>query len=94
VKKEKTRIVVSNVWKDNSSQGNCSVCNTPINADWGDYIFKIYKGRDKKNAAPLCKVCAVKLEKEKNVKLVPESYFQNQIQLKNSFWRKSAPEKD
>jgi hypothetical protein len=94
VKKEKIRIVVTNSWDGEVDIGECSVCSRPIHAGWGDYLFKIYKGRDKKNAAPLCTSCAKKLEKEKHVKLVPESYLHNQIQLRTAIWRKQGSGKE
>ncbi len=84
----KLSLLVSNVWKDQVDEGSCSRCGKPINLSWGDYSFRLLEGKRKKDALPVCKTCAVTLQQEKSVRLVPDSFFQNQLQLKTALWRK------
>lgn len=93
-KRDKTTLLVSNSWDINDEPGSCSICGKKISLEWGDYLFRLSASGRKNDSSPICKVCAIKIQKEKNVKIIPESFFQNQIQLRTSLWRKKKPDKN
>jgi hypothetical protein len=90
-KKDKKTIIVSNMWKETGKEKVCIECGGRIEYSWGEYSFKLQTGKTRKETSPLCKTCAVRLQQKGNTRLVPESFFQNQVQMKTALWRKKTP---
>ena len=64
-KKILKKLFVSNLWDEEEKIYDCKLCGSKIISNWGDYVFQLYREKDKSDIGHICSKCALKLQSSK-----------------------------